>query len=131
MSLNVTTGATLSGGSVVALANRGTSSGGKVSFVTPTSTQLEPRIIDFLVKTPVTNGTDPGVARAGLKIAFASRTEEEGCCTTKAGTVIVDLDIRWPLSQPSTVLDDVISYLRGLVYTQAFVDSIKLGILPS
>lgn len=131
MSVNVTIGATLSGGSVVALANRGTSSGGKVSFATPTSTQLEPRVIDFLAKPPVTNGSDPGVARAGLKIAFASRTEEEGCCTTKAGTVILDLDIRWPLSQPDTVVDDVISYVRGLVYTQAFVDAIKLGNLPT
>lgn len=131
MAINVTTGATLSGGSVVALTNRGTSSGGKVSFVTPTSSQLEPQVIDFLMKAPVSNSSDPGVARAGLKIAFASRTEEAGCCTTKTGTVIVDLEIRWPLSQPDTVVDDVISYLRGLVYTQAFVDAIKLGNLPA
>jgi len=128
---NVTVGATLSGGTSTTLTNRGNSSGGKVSFATPTSTQLEPRIIDFLITPPVSNGSDPGVARAGLKVAFASRTVVTGCCDPKVGSVIIDLNIRWPLSQPDTLVDSAISYIRGLVYTQAFVDSIKLGVLPT
>lgn len=131
MSLNVTIGATLTGGSTVTLASAGLSANGKASFVTPDHTQLEPRMVDFLVTPPAPSKTDPGQARSGLKIAFASRTTEEGCCTVQAGTVICDVGMRWPLSQPDTIVDDVISYLKGLVYTQAFADAIKKGILPS
>lgn len=88
-------------------------------------------MIDFLVKTPVTTSKDPGVARSGLKIAFANRVEAEGCCTVIPGTVIVDVDFRWPLSQPETLVDDVIAYLKGLVWSTAFSDAIKKGVLPT
>jgi hypothetical protein len=56
---------------------------------------------------------------------------EEGCCTVKAGAVIVDVNFRWNLNQPEAVADDVIAWLKGLVYTTAFSDALKKGILPS
>jgi hypothetical protein len=131
MSLTVKIGATLTGGSDVVLSSAGLSAGGKVSFVTPDSTRLTPEQVDIFVTGPTANKNDPGVARTGFKIAFASRVTDEGCCTPSAGVVIFDGSIRWPLSQPETVVDDVIAMIRGLVYTTAFADACKKGILPS
>lgn len=131
MSITVKVGATLTGGSDVVLASAGLSAGGKASFVTPTHTLLEPEAIDIFVTPPTTSKDDPGTARSGLKVSYASRTTDEGCCTTKAGTVIIDVGVRWPLSQPDTVVDDAIAMLRGLVYNTAFVNAVKLGVLPT
>lgn len=123
-------GGTLTGGSTVALASSGMSSQGKASYATPDHTRVEPRTVDFLVKQATTTANSPGVARSGIKIAFANRLEVEGCCDVKAGTVIIDVDVRWPLSQPETLVDDALSYLRALVHTTAFSDAVKKGILP-
>lgn len=133
MSLTVKVGATLTGGSDVVLSSAGLSAGGKVSFITPDSTRLTPEQVDIFVSGPGTSGNknDLGTARTGFKIAFASRVTEEGCCTPAAGVVIADFGFRWPLSQPEAVVDDVIALLRGLVYTTAFADAVKKGILPS
>lgn len=128
--MNVTIGATLTGGSVVALSPAGVAPG-KSTFVSPDHTRLTPETVEFTTAPGTPQNTDPGVARSGLKISFASREMEEGCCTVKAGAVIVDVNFRWNLNQPGTVADDVIAYLKGLVYTTAFSDAMKKGILPS
>jgi hypothetical protein len=128
--LNV--GGSMTGGTTVVLSPAGLSAGGKASFTAPNHTRLEPEVIDFLV-TPVkaTSASDPGVARSGLKIAFANRVESEGCCGVQAGTVIFDVGMRWPLSQPEAVLDSAIQYLQALVFSTAFVDALKKGVLPT
>lgn len=128
--MNVTIGATLTGGSVVALTPAGISPG-KSTFVGPGHTILEPESVDFTFTPPKTTSSDPGTSRTGMKVSFANRTESEGCCTVQAGAVIVDLGVRWNLNQPTTLVDEVISYLRGLVYTTAFVDAVKKGVLPT
>lgn len=126
--LNV--GGTLTGGSTVVLTPAGLYAGGKASFTTPTHTRLEPEVIDFLVTPAKTSKTDPGVARSGLKISLANRVEEEGCCTVNAGTVIIDVGVRWPLGQPEAILDAAIQKLQALVFSQAFIDGAKKGVLP-
>jgi hypothetical protein len=131
MSITVKVGATLTGGTDVVLSAAGLSAGGKASFVTPDHSRLEPRLVDFVVKAPTTTKNDPGVARTDLKIAFANRLQEEGCCTVQAGTVIVDASVRWPLGQPESLVDDVIALFRGLVYTAEFADAVKKGLLPA
>lgn len=128
--MNITIGATLTGGSTAVLSPAG-NSGGKSTFVAPDHTRLTPETVEFTTSGGVPSGTNPGVARTGVKISFSDRQVEEGCCTVQAGAVIVDLGVRWSLNQPDTLVDDVVSYLRGIVYTDAFVDAIKKGILPS
>lgn len=129
--MNFLLGATLTGGTSTTLSPSGLSAGGKSSFTGPGHSRLEPQTVDFLVKAPVTNSKDAGVARSGLKIAFANRAESEGCCNVVPGTIIVDVDFRWPLSQPESIVDDAIAYLRGIVYTTQFADAIKKGVLPT
>lgn len=131
MALNVLIGATQTGGVSTALTPAGLYAGGKASFTTPTHTRLEPQIVDFLVTAPTPKGTDPGVARSGMKIAFAKRLQEEGCCTVVPGTIIADISLRWPMAQPEEVVDEVIDWIRGLVYTTAFADAVKKGVLPT
>lgn len=123
-------GGTMTGGATVVLTPAGLYAGGKASYTTPDHTRLEPQVIDFLVTQAVAKGTDPGVARSGLKIALASRVETEGCCDVQAGTVIIDVGLRWPLSQPESVVDDAIDLLQALVFNAAFTDALKKGILP-
>lgn len=124
-------GGTMTGGSTVALSASGLYAGGKAGFTTPDHTRLEPQTVDFLVRQAVPQGQNPGVARSGLKIAFANRETAEGCCDAKAGVVIIDVDMRWPLSQPETLVDSALSYLRALVHTSAFADALKKGVLPT
>lgn len=126
--MDVTVGATLTGGSTVALKPAGVTAG-KSTFVTPTHTRLAPRLVEMTIGGAGT-GANP-VARTGVKITYSDRNVEEGCCTVQEGSVIVDLGVRWSLNQPATLADDVVALLRGLVYTTAFVDAIKKGILPS
>jgi hypothetical protein len=124
-------GATLTGGSDVTLSPAGLSAGGKATYTTPDHTRLSPEVVDFLVTAPTSSKNDPGVARSGLKISYASRSQEEGCCSVSLGTVIIDVGFRWPLGQPEAVVDDAIAMLKGLVYTAAFSDALKKGVLPT
>lgn len=123
-------GGTMTGGTTLALTLIGLT-GGKASFATPTHSRLEPETVDFLVTPAVTNKTDPGVARSGLKISLANRLETEGCCGVQAGTVIIDVGLRWPLSQPESIVDTAIDLLQSLVFNTAFVDALKKGTLPT
>lgn len=128
--LNV--GGTATGGSTVALVPAGVSSNGqKSSFLTPSSTRLAPRQIDFLSTPAKTTAADPGVARAGIKIYFGDRESTEGCCNVQQGAVIIDVGVRWHLNQPETLVDEALSYLRSVAFSIALADAIKKGILPS
>lgn len=128
--MNVTIGATLTGGSTAVLTPAGISPG-KSTFVAPDHSILTPETVDFTFTAPKTTPSDPGVSRTGMKVSFAARNDVEGCCTTQSGAVIVDLGVRWSLNQSDTLVDSVISYLRGLVYTTQFVDAVKKGVLPT
>jgi hypothetical protein len=125
-------GATQTGGSDVTLSPAGIQPGHS-TFTAPSHSRLEPQTVDFYVRNPKPgkNSASPGIATTGVKISSANRLAEEGCCTVVAGAVVIDLGIRWDLSQPETVLDAAIERLRGIVYTQAFVDAAKKGVLPS
>jgi hypothetical protein len=124
-------GGTMTGGATVVLTAAGLYAGGKASYTTPTHTRLTPQVIDFLVTPASTTKDNPGVARSGLKIALANRVETEGCCDVQAGTIIIDVGLRWPLSQPESVVDEAIDLLQSLVFNTAFVDALKKGILPT
>lgn len=130
--MNLNINATLTGGTTAAYLPAGLSAGNKVSFTAPSHTRLAPRTLDILVQqpSPQKNG-DPGVARTAFKVAFANVLAEEGCCGSKAGTIIFDGGIRWPLSQPESVVDEVIAAVRAFVYTSQFVDACKKGVLPT
>lgn len=124
-------GGTLTGGSSLVLANAGQNNvAGKVAFYTPTHTRLAAREVDFYVGAAKTTTTDAGVARAAAKVTFANRDAVEGCCTVKAGSVIVDLGIRWSLNQPDTLVDDALNTMASIVNSPTFKDAIKKGLLP-
>lgn len=128
--MNINTGATLTGGATTVLSPAGLTPGKSV-FTGPNHTRVEPNTVEFTVSGGNPSGNNPGVARTGMKIAFANRLTEEGCCTAKAGSVIIDLGVRWSLDQPETLVDDAIAYLRALVYTTAFEDAVVKGVVPS
>jgi len=128
--VNITTGATLTGGATTVLSPAGITPG-KSTFVGPDHTRLVPNTVDFTVSGGNPIGSNPGVARTGVKISFANRLTEEGCCTVKAGSVIVDLGVRWSLDQPSSLVDDALDFLKGLVFSTAFEDAVKKGVLPA
>lgn len=131
MSLTVANvGGTLTGGASVNLAFAGMVNAQKASFVLPTHTRLSGRQVDVLSTPAATTAKDPGVARGGLKITMSDRQTEEGCCTVSQGSVIIDVGVRWSLNQPEALVDEAIENLRALVFTQAFMDSVKKGILP-
>lgn len=124
-------GGTLTGGASQTLASAGSTQPGKASFVLPSHTRLAARTVDFLSTAARTTPTDPGVARGGLKITFSDRQTEEGCCNVQAGSVIIDLGVRWSLNQPESLLDDAIEELQALVFNASFIAAVKSGILPS
>jgi hypothetical protein len=127
--LNV--GGTLTGGTTVALQNAGqNSSTGKSVFYTPAHTRLAAREVDFYVGTAKTTNTDPGVARAGTRIMFANRDSVAGCCTAQSGSVIIDINARWSLNQPDTLVDEAIDYASSLINSPQFLEAIKKGFLP-
>lgn len=131
MSLTVANvGGTLTGGASVALTYAGSPVSGKVVFVTPTHTRLAPREVSLTASPANTTPSEPGVARTALKVTFGDRQSEEGCCTVQAGHVIIDLGVRWSLNQPEALADDAIEMVQALVFTQAFMDAVKKGILP-
>nr|QDH87493.1 MAG: hypothetical protein H2Rhizo316672_000002 [Leviviridae sp.] len=56
---------------------------------------------------------------------------EDGCCTVQQGAVIADIGLRWSLNQPSTLVDDVVALLQGIVMDPAFKAALVTGTLPS
>lgn len=123
-------GGTMTGGSTVALTLSGITPN-KASFTAPSHTRLSPRTVDVFFTPSETTAKDPGVARAGMKIYFADRTVEEGCCTVAAGSVIFDVSARWSLNQPETLVDDALEYLQSATFAAAFKDALVKGILPT
>lgn len=125
-------GGTMTGGASVTLTQAGLSASGKSTFTTPSHTRLAPRQVEFLV-TPSkpTSGNDPGNARSALRVYFADRTTAEGCCDTKAGSVILDVSCKWSLNQDEALADTAIQYLQALVFNTAFIDGFKKGTLPT
>lgn len=130
MSITLKIGATLSGGTNVVAVNNGTSGEGSNTFALPTNTRLLPRTIKFFTNIPATTASNPGTARAGARMILGNRVSEEGCCTVTPGTVIVNVDVAWPLSQPAALVDEAIAELRALVYTDEFAALVKNGMLP-
>lgn len=124
-------GGTLTGGTTEVLTYQGNPLVGKASFTAPGHSRLAPRVVDFHVTQAATTSKDAGVGRGGLKVTFGDRQVEEGCCTIQQGSVIIDLNVRWPLNQPETLLDAALDYLQSLVFTTAFTDAVKKGTLPN
>lgn len=123
-------GGTQNGGKSVILSSAGKTANGKVSFVLPTHTRLAAREVDFTVAAAKTTNSDAGVARAGAKILLANRTESATCCSVKAGSVIIDIGIRWSLNQDESLVDEAIDIAQSILYTEAFANAIKKGLLP-
>jgi len=123
-------GGTQTGGESVTLISAGKTATGKASFLLPEHSRLAAREVDFTVAAAKTTATDVGVARAGAKILLANRTESATCCTVKAGSVIIDIGIRWSLNQDESLVDEAIDIAQSILYSQAFADAIKKGFLP-
>lgn len=124
-------GGSQTGGSSTVLSFQN-STNGRATFTAPSHTRLTPQTIEFVTSTDKVSSADPGVARAQLRITFADRqAAEEGCCTVQAGLVAMDVNVRWHMNQPETLVDTVIDYLQSLAYSAAFADMIKKGVLPS
>jgi len=121
----------MTGGSTVALTPAGITAPGKSTYTIAGHTLLNPKTVDFFTTRPKTQNTSPGTARNGFTIRLANRVTEEGCCTVEAGTVIIDVNVRWPLNQPQTILDDAVKYLQALVNNSAFVSQVSSGVLPT
>lgn len=123
-------GGTMTGGSSVVLAFGGNTNGLKASYTAPTHDRLNPRTVDFLMTPARTTSSDPGVARAAMKIVLGNREVSEGCCGVQQGSVIFDVSSRWSLNQPDTLVDEGRDLLRAALFTAAFWDALKKGILP-
>lgn len=131
MSLTIANvGGTMTGGASVALTYAGSPVSGKVTFVAPSHTRLAPREVSLTASPANTTPSDPGVARAALKVTFGDRETQEGCCNVQAGHVIIDVGVRWSLNQPEALADDAIEMVQALVFSAAFIDAVKKGILP-
>lgn len=128
--MNINPTATQTGGAAITLSFAGINSG-KSTYVGPGHSRLEPQSVEFTTQNGTPNKANPGTAKVGMKVTFANRLAEEGCCTVVPGSVIVDLGIRWDLSQPESLVDDIIGYLRGLSYSSELSALIKDGILPT
>lgn len=126
--MDITEGATLTGGSVVTLQSSGVQPG-RSTFVGPDHTRATPETVAFTVSGSNT-GANP-VARSGITISFGNREVAEGCCTTSNNLAQADIGVRYGLACPETMVDDLIARIRAVVYTQVFVDQVKKGILPS
>lgn len=124
-------GGTLTEGATKELSFSGSPVAGKVSFVTNEHTRLAARQVDFTASNAVTTATNPGVARSGMKITFGDRQTAAGCCTVEAGNVIVDVGVRWSMNQPEALVDGALEALRALVFSTAFEQAVKRGILPN
>lgn len=104
--------------------------GARSMWAFPTHTRLTPHTLSIVIEPANTTQVDAGTARTSFKIAKANRLVEEGCCTTKSGTVIVDIGVRWPLAQPSTEVDVVVADVIALVTSPAFKTAIVSGLYP-
>jgi hypothetical protein len=124
-------GGTMTGGSSTSLTIGTNNSAGRSSFITSSHTRLAPRTIEILTSAAKTTAADPGVAKSQVRINFADRTAEEGCCTVQAGLVAFAIDARWHLNQPEALVDEAIDYLQSIVFTQEFRDALVKGVLPS
>lgn len=122
-------GGTLSGGSSVAL-TIGPNSGTKAVFYAPGHTRLAAREVDFTVANAKTTNTDPGVARATAKVILADRKASESCCTVTSGSVIIDIGLRWSLSQDESLVDDALLYLQSIAFSDELRNAIVKAILP-
>lgn len=121
---------TVTGGTPTTLTSNGFANG-KGIYVFPTSSHLTPARIEISAKGPVSTPTNPGVARSVSKLTRGTRVVSEGCCDAVEGYAIADLTMRWSLSQPEQVIDDLIDDLRAYVQSDAFVSTIKSGLLPN
>lgn len=128
--MNITEGATLTGGSSVTLSPAGLLPG-RSSYIGPGHTRLEPETVEFSVSGGTPGAVKPGTAKTGVKITFANREVGEGCCSVTPGNVIANLGITWDLSQPESLVDELIARLRAIVYHSSFPDLVKKGIVPS
>lgn len=132
MSLSIANvGGTLTGGSTVLLTFAGSPQPGKASYVAPDHTRLAQRTVDFLATQAVTTAKDPGVARGGLKITFGDRQTSGECCSVQQGSVIIDVGVRWSLNQPEALADDAVKLLQAVVFSPAFINAVKKGLIPS
>jgi fructose-specific phosphotransferase system component IIB len=123
-------GGTLTGGASATLSLQNTVAG-KATFNTSAHTRLTPQTVEFLTTGAKTSSTEPGVARAQLRITYADRqVPTEGCCTVQAGLVAIDVNVRWHLNQPESLVDEVIEAVQSLVFTTEFADMIVKGTLP-
>lgn len=131
MSLTINIGGSFTGGTPTVLTSVGGSQPGQSLLQFPTSSRLTPRQLKLISNTPVTNRSNPGTVRTSARFILGNRVESEGCCTVTAGTVIGEINVTWPLSQPDTLIDDLVDMMRAYVMTSAFVDQIKRGTLPA
>lgn len=122
---------TVTGGTSTQLSYAGSPVSGKTSFTAPDHSRLSPRVVDFSANVPRVTANDPGVARAALKVTFADRVQNEQCCSVQAGSVIIDVSVRWALNQPEALLDDALAYTRGILQTDAFTRLAVDGVPPS
>lgn len=104
---------------------------GRQQYVGATNTHLTPTRLELSTGSPVETKNGPGTASSLTKITVGSRIVSEGCCTALNGNTVVDIKVRWNLSQPEAELDAAISYARAWVNSTAFVDAIKSGVKPA
>lgn len=121
---------TVTGGTSTTLTPNGYANG-KGVYLFPSNSHLAPARIEISAKGPVSSPSNPGVARSVSKLTRGTRVVSEGCCDAVEGYAIADLTVRWSLSQPESVLDSLIADLRAYVQSDAFVSTIKAGILPA
>lgn len=124
--LNV--GGTLTGGATL-IATEAAASGGKSLFTLPGHSRLEVRTLELSTNTDSARGTNP-VGRAAVKVVFGNRITEDGCCTVKSGNHIIDLGVRYALTQDVSVLDDCIDVVRAFVFSDEFEAMVKSGVVP-
>lgn len=128
--MDLTIGGTQTGGTLTTLTPAG-GTGGRYSFVLPSHTVLNNRTVTFQVKRSGASKTSLGDNTALVDIAFANSTPEEGCCTIVTGGVYTNLKIVYGLTQPETVVDEVLDVLQGVAFATALRDMITKGILPT
>lgn len=128
--MDITVGATLTGGSTVVLNPAGLQPG-KSTYTAPGHSRLTPKVVSFTVSSITPTAKEPGVARSGMQISLSGQQTEEGCCTVQKGLVAIDIGTRWHLNQPESLVDDAIELLQALVFKPEFAQAMKAGVLPS
>lgn len=130
--MNITTGATLSGGSTVALTPAGIQPG-RSTFVGPNHTRSNIERVEFSSSQtlPNTKTGAKGQGRVGVRLQFSEAAGTgDGCCNAVQPGLVIDLGIRTDTLSSDTQVTRAIEYLRGVVYTTAFEDAIKKLVLP-